>query len=1068
MYDGTLRFDTRIDNVGFLNGIRQLRNQTNSLSNSFASLKGKIAAAFSVATIVAFSKECIELGSDIAEVQNVVDTAFGAMAYKVEEFTESCVENFGMSKLTAKQMSSTFMAMANGMGQGISEASDKAIEITGRLGDVASFYNKTMSEVDTIGRAVYTGETEPLKAIGVVMTETNLKLFAMQKGYAQAYDKMSQQQKLLVRQEYFLEKTNLAAGDFVNTQDSWANQTRILSERFKELKSIWGNGLIVALKPAVKALNNVLNILIDISTIAGEILSDLFGIELDSTSTGSSDVASDYSDMADSSADTLKNTKEINKQLSVIDKLNNITTSKKDDDSTSTGTGASDSIDNKIQIADDDPISKKLSKWSELLVPLKKSLAELKSSFSGFKEFASTLASDFYEEFLVPLGKWSLSEEGLPRLLDITSRFFNEVNWSNLNTHFSRWFSSLEKIAEFNFSALLDFYDFFLEPLAEWNIGKGLPQLLDIFTYINENIDWEKLRKALIRLWKAGEPLAEGFCQGLINFFRDITKIGVEVFNIVVPGGINALASALEKLDADDMEKIAYALASIGASIAGIKITKKLFGGISNLYGALKDLSKLNLGKLGVITLTATLVITSFKWLKGIWKDAFKDADIPEMHSFWDDFFGKMFGKKNSLTKYFTEMYTGIGAVLTDKMTPKEWLETFAEWAKACSIMFSNKFKEYISKNKLVMGEAKLAIPAIVSVKYSANKTKSVASKIKEQLKSGDLKGAAVTIGVNLPGIEKIYSKVKSTVSKVKGVTINAKLSISTKAKEIKESIKEKISDLTEKINIPGKISLSYSTKRLKEVSAKIKEQLKSGDLKGAAMTVAVNLPRYEKIKEKIQKELNKITEIAVNAKLGISVKAKEIKEEIKEKVGAVAEKAVSIAVDIKAKFSATSIWQEVKQKWNKATRNLSVWMQWTNKGSFISGLKEALRSAINTVIRKINSALSFKIPGWIPKYGGKTWGVNMKEIPHLATGAVIPPNAEFLAVLGDQKHGTNIEAPLDTIKQALREVEAEGANTSGGDIHLTVELDGDVVYKTVVKKDKEVKAPKGKRPVLG
>lgn len=1106
MYDGTLKFDTKIDSKGFIDGIKDIKKNSVNLKNIFLSLKGALRGGIDTSSavrsinslknvsesakksinssfkslaltlssfiriwqLVNFGRECIELGSDIAEVQNVVDTAFGDMAYKVEEFTESCVENFGMSKLTAKQMSSTFMAMANGMGQGMAEASDKAIEITGRLGDVASFYNKTMTEVDTIGRAVYTGETEPLKAIGVVMTETNLKLFAMQKGYAQAYDQMSQQQKLLVRQEYFLEKTNLAAEDFVKTQDSWANQTRILSERFKELKSIWGSGLIVALKPVIKALNNVLNILIDISTIAGDILSDLFGIELDSTSTGSSDVASDYSDMADSSADTLKNTKEINKQLSAIDKLNNIATSKKDDDSTSTGTDASDSIDNKIQIADDDPISKKLSKWSELLAPLKKSLAELKSSFSSFKEFASTLTSDFYEEFLVPLGKWSLSEEGLPRLLDITSRFFNEVNWSNLNTHFSRWFSSLEKIAEFNFSALLDFYDFFLEPLAEWNIGKGLPQLLDIFTYINENIDWEKLRKALIRLWKAGEPLAEGFCQGLINFFRDITKIGVEVFNVVVPGGINALASALEKLDADDMEKIAYALALIGTSIAGIKITKKLFGGISNLYGALKDLSKLNLGKLGVITLTATLVITSFKWLKGIWKDAFKDADIPEMHSFWDDFFGKMFGKKNSLTKYFTEMYTGIGAVLTDKMTPKEWLETFAEWAKACSIMFSNKFKEYISKNKLVMGEAKLAIPAVVSVKYSANKLKSVASKIKEQLKSGDLKGAAVTIGVNLPGIEKIYAKVKSTVSKVKGVTVNAKLSISTKAKEIKESIKEKISDLTEKINIPGKISLSYSTKRLKEVSAKIKEQLKSGDLKGAAMTVAVNLPGYEKIKEKIQKELNKITEIAVNAKLGISVKAKEIKEEIKEKVGAVAEKAVSIAVDIKAKFSATSIWQEVKQKWNKATRNLSVWMQWTNKGSFISGLKEALRSAINTVIRKINSALSFKIPGWIPKYGGKTWGVNMKEIPHLATGAVIPPNAEFLAVLGDQKHGTNIEAPLDTIKQALREVEAEGANTSGGDIHLTVELDGDVVYKTVVKKDKEVKAPKGKRPVLG
>lgn len=96
-----------------------------------------------------------------------------------------------------------------------------------------------------------------------------------------------------------------------------------------------------------------------------------------------------------------------------------------------------------------------------------------------------------------------------------------------------------------------------------------------------------------------------------------------------------------------------------------------------------------------------------------------------------------------------------------------------------------------------------------------------------------------------------------------------------------------------------------------------------------------------------------------------------------------------------------------------------------------INGMVSAVESAVNFIIDAINS-LSWEIPDWVPLVGGETFGfdipnVSFWKIPELAEGAVIPPNNPFLAVLGDQSSGTNIEAPLDTIKQALQEAMVVG-----------------------------------------
>ena len=121
--------------------------------------------------------------------------------------------------------------------------------------------------------------------------------------------------------------------------------------------------------------------------------------------------------------------------------------------------------------------------------------------------------------------------------------------------------------------------------------------------------------------------------------------------------------------------------------------------------------------------------------------------------------------------------------------------------------------------------------------------------------------------------------------------------------------------------------------------------------------------------------------------------------------------------------------WKGITDWWNAKMAPIFTKKFWSDKfntlkegaKSAFNGVMGVVENAVNSIIKKINT-LSWKIPDWVPVIGGGTFGFNFKQIkiPRLAQGAVIPPNKEFLAVLGDQKHGTNIEAPLSTIQEAV------------------------------------------------
>lgn len=327
---------------------RQMRGITN-----IASKAGKIlAGAFAIKKITEFTSACLDLGSDLAEVQNVVDVTFSKMNEQVNNFAQNAVFQFGLSETMAKQYTGTFGAMAKAFGFVESEAYAMSTTLTGLAGDVASFYNITQGEAYTKLKSVFTGETESLKDLGVVMTQTALDQFALANGYGKTTAKMTEQEKFALRYAFVQQQLSLAQGDFARTSDSWANQVRILKLQFDSLRASLGQGFIAALTPVIKVINTIMGKLVQLANVFSAFMKRLFGVKSDSSS-GIGAVASDVSS-ATNAMDNLSNStsgvgsaakkaaKEI-KGLMGIDEINTISSTGSDSDS---GSGDSSGIGN--------------------------------------------------------------------------------------------------------------------------------------------------------------------------------------------------------------------------------------------------------------------------------------------------------------------------------------------------------------------------------------------------------------------------------------------------------------------------------------------------------------------------------------------------------------------------------------------------------------------------------------------------------------------------------------------------------------------------------------------------
>lgn len=559
--DGSIVLTTQIDQTGLKRGMASMKSGVAGLSKSFAKIGAAIGVAFGVGALINFGKQAVQLASDLQEVQNVVDTAFGSMSYKIEEFADKAIDLYGISALTAKRTASTYMAMAKGMGIAEEAGSDMAITLTGLTADMASFYNVSQEMADTAIKSVFTGETESLKQYGIVMTEVNLEQFALSKGITKSLSAMNQQEKTMLRYLYVLEQTSLAQGDFAKTQDSWANQTRILSERWKEVQTTFGEAFITIgelLLPVINALVKSLSYVAQAAKNAAQNIAGLFGRTISDTQDQAESIKNAV-DYQNSLTDAIEETADAQKKsLASFDQLN-ILKSKQD--------SGGDTIDFESLLPSTEIIDRPINNESETyfdnlsrsantafknivsyfnatLSPLFTELKQFGSTaFSGLADSAGKVFNDIKQK-VVPEFVAALNKDILPLLSDISE---NIVDLGTTASEESKeLFDSIYEDAISPFlkdSALAwnEFWDTAKEAYDERGedvfekMKTALQSIGDLLNHLWDEIFapvFESIQKTARDLWKNHlKPLWDN----VFNFFYSIIEFIITAWNFVQP-----------------------------------------------------------------------------------------------------------------------------------------------------------------------------------------------------------------------------------------------------------------------------------------------------------------------------------------------------------------------------------------------------------------------------------------------------------------------------------------------------------------------------------------------------
>lgn len=349
--------------TGFSNTTKSIK-RTRSGFRGLASTIGKFYATYwLVMRAVGKLGSAVDLASQLTEVQNVVDTTFGDMASKVDDFTKTSIQDFGMSELTVKQISSRFQALGTSVGitsqqvaNGTAVANkalmsqnntlykttdsmaDMSLNLTRLAGDMASFYDVDQADVAKSLQSIFSGTIAPLRRYGLDLTQATLSEWAMKNGLDANIKSMTQAEKVLLRYNYVMANTQAAQGDFAKTANTWANSVRVLKQEFQAWGSIIGSVIINALKPFVQALNKVMLKVISFTRTVADALGAIFGwtIEISgrgATADGMEDIADGVGDIGDNADSSNKKAQKLKKTLLSIDEIHAL------DDNSDSGSG---------------------------------------------------------------------------------------------------------------------------------------------------------------------------------------------------------------------------------------------------------------------------------------------------------------------------------------------------------------------------------------------------------------------------------------------------------------------------------------------------------------------------------------------------------------------------------------------------------------------------------------------------------------------------------------------------------------------------------------------------------
>lgn len=635
--DGSVIIDTRMDTTGVRNGVSAIKQSFNGLGSAVKKIGLLIGGAFAVGKLVQFGKECVELGSDLAEVQNVVDVTFTTMSDKVNEFAKNAMTSAGLSETMAKRYVGTFGAMSKSFGFSEAQAYDMSTALTQLTGDVASFYNISQDLAYIKLKSVFTGETETLKDLGVVMTQSALDQYALANGYGKTTSAMTEQEKVALRLAFVQKQLSAASGDFIRTSGSWANQVRVMQLQLQSLKATVGQGLINIFTPVLKVINVLLGKLATLANafksftelITGKKSSGQTsgsGAGLTGDASGVQDTADAYgqaadnaSKLADSTEDVADATKDAakaaNGYLSPLDEINRYSTqntsstaSKVPSSGTGSGgspgglAGAVGSVDyGKVAEGETalDKISKSAEKLAKLLKKLwkpfqdawkkegKNTIDAAQIALSGIAKLAKSVGKSLVEVWTNGTGTTMLTtmlriaQNVLKTIGNIGSGFADAWNKNNVGTQI------IQNIAN-ALVVVMQFVERIAADTATWAA----------------NLDFYPLLESISNLTSAFAPILESIGNVLEWIYKNIVLPMLKwVIEVGLPTVVNLVAKVATFLADHQPIVEAFGAALIGAfaaaKIAGL--ASKIIKNVSGIAMAAKGLITLMTGTGGIM-----------------------------------------------------------------------------------------------------------------------------------------------------------------------------------------------------------------------------------------------------------------------------------------------------------------------------------------------------------------------------------------------------------------------------------------------------------------------------------
>lgn len=1001
---GQIALDLTVNRKGF-------DRSMNSITGLAKKAGVTLAAAFGTKKLIDFGKSCLELGSDLQEVQNVVDVTFPSMSKQIDKFAKNAAGQFGLSETMAKKFSGTFGSMAEAFGFSEKEAYKMSTALTGLAGDVASFYNISQDEAYTKLKSVFSGETETLKDLGVVMTQNALDAYALANGYGKVVSKMTEAEKVSLRFAFVQDQLANATGDFARTSNSWANQTRILSLQFDSLKASIGQGLINVFTPVIQVVNTLLAKLQTLGNAFKNLTENIFGNAGGSNATAdAAAVTSDAMATASSASgavanNTKKAAKEAKKlQASVMgfDSLNKLNSA----DSTDVDSGSSSGIGGNVGLkADVD--TKGIDKATSKIEKLKKAFDALKNSFmKGFK---------------IGLGDISVLDSIKGNLASIMKSFkeiaSNEDIQSSLGNLFLTLAESAGKVAGSLSSIALTLTDLLTGGIAK---------------YLEQNKD--RIKGYIVSMFD---------CQAEISRITgDYTVAIADIFTVFRSDKAKQIVADCVKVFSDAFMGVTELSARLGVDI--VRTLTQPF--IDNKDGIKEVLTSILSPIQTVTSSIATFVENAFDKLLETYKKYISPAFKNISNGFSTIFKSCLKGYKKYLEPVLNRISKRFSVLVKKYLNPL--VNSITEFAgkliEAVSMLF-----DYLSPfigwfiNKFI---ARIAN----QLSWLWTKVEGAVSLVATLLKGVmDVLSGLIDFIVGVftgdwekawTGVKDIFGAIWNTIKQLVKVAINF-------VKNTIVSVLTKITNATRSALDLLKLLFSKTWGKIKDICISFGNFLDGVFKTDFTKSFGAFGNVLNSFKENASNIWNSIKKIfkGINTFLSgvFTADWKKAWTGVKDILSGVFEGLVSIV---------------------KAPLNLIIGM--------INTMLSAIFTGVNYVIDNINKLIS-EVPDWVlAGFGGKKFDFHLQtidasgmQIPLLANGGYVKANTPQLAMIGDNRHQGEVVAPEDKLQSmvdtavrqntdyivsALQQI-FQGQNR-GGNTELVINIGNKKLMRTVLK----------------